>query len=221
MRRGRKATGQGIDLTAGLPKEDVRCVGMIASPLSPSPSFPCLASGVLVLAVVALLIIASLSPVDAGYLSLIWEGPTTTLDGTVLRDLARCRMYFATAGSPSHGAAFQEVAATRPSDGATVTVQLAGLVAGTTYAVHVAALDAAAAESDWSNQVSAAALADLRTLPPQPPLFRLTNGAGYTAWTAVTVSLAAMDAVEFVAYFVPISASPPPLEAPTGCRWPR
>ncbi len=166
---------------------------------------------VIVLAVVSvlLLLLPPSSTVQAGILDLAWDGPTSNADGTALTDLSAYRLYSAPSGSPCLGGSFQDIAPASPHGGGGVTSRLTGLVTGITYFVQVAAVDSSGNESDCSNVVSAAALAEGPDTTPPSGSIRINEGAGYTAWTAVTLSLAASDAVGVAGYFVSTSSSPP------------
>jgi Concanavalin A-like lectin/glucanases superfamily/Bacterial Ig domain/Purple acid Phosphatase, N-terminal domain len=88
--------------------------------------------------------------VHAAVLDASWTEPTTNVDGSPLTTLASYRLYVGIGGAPCPGPVFVQVAAsaTTPAPGSVVSHRLTGLVAGTTYAVSVTAVDTSGHESD-------------------------------------------------------------------------
>jgi len=106
-----------------------------------------------------------LSPpaVQAGYLDLSWDAPTTNVDGTPLTDLSEYRIYVGTSSPPPcPGPIFLTTASPTPSPslGDVLSYHLAGLTDNSTYFVQVTAVDTGGIESACSNEASGIAHAD-------------------------------------------------------------
>jgi hypothetical protein len=94
--------------------------------------------------------------VQAAYLDLAWDAPTTNADGTPLTDLAGYRVYFGTSAVTCFESPFQEVPSPTPTPapGDGFTFRLTGLESGAAYFVRVSAVDTNGNESVCSNEVT-------------------------------------------------------------------
>src|SRR5262245_13451896 len=105
----------------------------------------------------------------AGYLSLDWDAPIVSVDGTPLTDLARYRVYYDTAVPDCSAPPYREFAApdAAPGAGERARAVLSELTAGRTYHVRVAAIDAWGNEGPCTPPVSGVARATLRVSAEQ------------------------------------------------------
>lgn len=102
-------------------------------------------------------LLAVVPAVQAGYLDLDWDAPTTNVNGSPLTDLSEYRVYAGTSSPPPcPGPAYVSVPSptSSPSPGDTVTYRLMGLMDNSMYFVQVTAVDTSGNESACSNEAS-------------------------------------------------------------------
>ena len=114
--------------------------------------------GAIILLLIFFGLILCSSPVaDAGYLDLLWDAPTTRVDGTPLdpaTELAGYRVYFGTASTAQTAPPCNTSAVVI---GITTDYHLSSLADGETYFVQLTAIDTNGLEGLCSNEASAAA----------------------------------------------------------------
>ncbi len=112
-------------------------------------------------------VIITAASADAASVSLTWNAPTTSADGSPLTDLGSYRIYLGTATPSCPSASFLTVASSTstPSTGQTVSTRVAALTAGATYFVRISAVDTTGNESSCSTAASGVAQADFSVTP--------------------------------------------------------
>jgi hypothetical protein len=151
---------------------------------------------ILVAALSSIALMAASVSAEAASVSVSWNAPTTSGDGSALSDLSGYRLYFGTSAPACPGSSFFTVASSTrtPAAGDTVSTLITSLVAGTTYFARVTAVDTSGNESPCSGVASDIAQVGFTVAPATSTSFgTLTTGTTtdrtFTVQSTSTVTL--------------------------------
>jgi hypothetical protein len=154
-------------------------------------------SRVLTVVLALAFVIAATASVDAASVSLTWNAPTTSADGTPLTDLMSYKVYLATSVPPCPSSSFLTVSSptTTPPAGQTVASRVTALTASATYFVRVTAVDNGGNESTCSPSASGVAQVDFSVTPTATTDFGnvTTGGLADRAFTVQNTSTASIS----------------------------
>jgi hypothetical protein len=125
-------------------------------------------------------ILCSAVGASAAALDVSWAAPTTNADGSPLRDLSGYRLYLGTSTPSCPGSSYHAVssATAAPAANQRVSTTIAGLNAGTVYALRVSAVDRSGNESACTSAVTGAARGALSVSPSSAVTFGSVPSGG-------------------------------------------